>query len=194
MRLIGTIETNNFHDDRLIVTANEHGLLSYQLNDCDAVANRFITNSLPASVAQGGGSNAEVMQRVVLCARYALSNPRVYVEPEPATIAPKTSCSVPMFNEYLTDVPVPESWTDVSWGNDSAPSFLVERYGEKWLKVWIDHPDPAKRVAGERFALVLIDDEEPDEPEDLFETDNFGELISAIADYDLETQSWKGRR
>lgn len=66
------------------------------------------------------------------------------------------------FPDYpiATMPPLPSSWTDMSWRNESAPSFgpCTGPMGEA-VQIWIDYADPSLRenADGERFTLCRRD-------------------------------------
>lgn len=81
----------------------------------------------------------------------------------------------------------PESWLDVSWHNDSCPSFLVMQGGEgdsnfTQCRVWIDYMDSALRdVQGAaRFSVTFESDNLERQSELAFQSDNFAEILAWI--------------
>lgn len=53
---------------------------------------------------------------------------------------------------------------DTSWGNDVCPSFMtrevadaVAEDGEDLVRLWVEHPDPAKRECGAPTRLAVYD-------------------------------------
>lgn len=46
--------------------------------------------------------------------------------------------------------------TDLSWRNDPAPSFGVKLRDKNWVRLWVEHPDPARRLGWEdRYTVVV---------------------------------------
>lgn len=85
------------------------------------------------------------------------------------------------FPGFAGDIAIPAGFRDISFGNDATPTFACEAL-ECCLAV--DHPDPDEREYpdGQRFMLLAFgaDGQHPDEPEVLFETDDWAELEAWI--------------
>lgn len=78
---------------------------------------------------------------------------------------------------------IPAGWVDVSWKHDACPCFWHRVHK---LRLWIDYAEPADREVPDqpRFTLVPCNDamDEVDHP--LFQTDEWGVILSAIATLD----------
>lgn len=45
---------------------------------------------------------------------------------------------------------------DMSWRNDSSPSFGVKLKDKNWVRLWIEHPDPQRRIGWpNRYTIVI---------------------------------------
>jgi hypothetical protein len=70
-------------------------------------------------------------------------------------------------------------WADVSWHNDTCPSFK-----RGFQLVWTDYPDPRERedFGGRRFILCRLDDEGclPVDGATLIETDDWAEVLALL--------------
>tara|TARA_B100000519_G_C14221904_1_gene428003 strand:- start:448 stop:711 length:264 start_codon:yes stop_codon:yes gene_type:complete len=61
---------------------------------------------------------------------------------------------VAFFKECVADLQIPDSWQDVSHGNDVCPSFQVNGY-----HIFIDHPDPkARELEMPRYGVMRVED------------------------------------
>ena len=58
-----------------------------------------------------------------------------------------------------------EGIEDHSWHNDTSPSFGIYDGLGTFLRIWVEHPDPARREYGTeapRFGVMLSDDDDHD--------------------------------
>lgn len=66
---------------------------------------------------------------------------------------------------------------DQSWHNDISPSFGAHS-DELDLRIWVEHPDPAKRESGgSRFSVLMYDDDGSAFEIEPFYTDDVNEAI-----------------
>ena len=97
------------------------------------------------------------------------------------TLAPVNIAS--QFPDYpIASLPALWDWEDVSWHNDTCPSF---RKGD--LQVWVDWPDPRERenFDGRRFVLCRLDAEGclPVDNATILETDSWAEVLAFVQGY-----------
>lgn len=89
-----------------------------------------------------------------------------------------------MFADYpvATMIPIPESWTEESWHNDTAPSFspCAGPMGEM-AQVWIDYEDPAAREIPEAARFSFCRRDAIGELTALYAGDDYGELLRHVA-------------
>ncbi|WP_147707823.1 hypothetical protein [Microvirga massiliensis] len=83
---------------------------------------------------------------------------------------------------YAIPDDVPAGFDDISWHNDTCPSFLNASCS---LRLFIDHPERDERELPEfkRFLLMMVD--EAGQPVDggvLLETDDWNEMRNAIVE------------
>lgn len=81
-----------------------------------------------------------------------------------------------------TDMPtIPAKWEDISWHNDSCPSFECKEHG---FRLWVEYADEAKRdfKGGKRFSLYPLN-EEGEQGESLLDTDDWAEMLALMNDY-----------
>lgn len=84
------------------------------------------------------------------------------------------------FPDFNLDVVLPEGFEDVSWHNDTCPSF---QHNELDVIIYIDFAEPSKREHEEtlRFSLITTEDGKlTDNREDLAYTDDFAEILAKI--------------
>ena len=94
------------------------------------------------------------------------------------TLAPVNIAS--QFPDYpIASLPALWDWEDVSWHNDTCPSF---RKGD--LLVWVDWPDPRERedFDGRRFILCRLDADGclPVDNATILETDDWAEVLALL--------------
>ena len=86
---------------------------------------------------------------------------------------------LPFFEKCLFDIKnlIPKEWEDVSYGNDTCPSFEF-----KGFQIFIDNENPNEREiqGGKRF--VIIDSDRYGYGETLLETDNFFKVLEFVND------------
>lgn len=89
-----------------------------------------------------------------------------------------------MFPDYpvATMIPVPESWTEESWHNDTAPSFspCAGPMGEM-VQVWIDYEDPAAREIPEANRFSFCRRDALGELAAIYAGDDYDELVRHVA-------------
>ena len=80
------------------------------------------------------------------------------------------------WDQYANDLPIPDGWKDVSYGNDACPSFAFEGY-----QIFHDHPNPDEREIPEweRFR-VIIESQYGEHDGWALATDDFNEVLEAI--------------
>ena len=91
-----------------------------------------------------------------------------------------TYYDLPLFDRCLFDIKnlIPKEWKDVSYGNDTCPSFEFKGH-----QIFIDNENPTEREIqdGKRFHIINSDDygygKKP-----LLETDNFFEVLEFVND------------
>lgn len=45
---------------------------------------------------------------------------------------------------------------DMSWRNEPSPSFGIKLKDKNWVRLWVEHPDPARRVGWtDRYTVVI---------------------------------------
>lgn len=78
---------------------------------------------------------------------------------------------------------IPADWVDVSWHNDTCPSFEVAAYAAFNVYVFVDYEDPAKREHdGEsRFYIIKVAANTGD-TETLLETASWADVLGYVAD------------
>lgn len=76
--------------------------------------------------------------------------------------------------DHMPDIP--QNWTDVSWHNDSCPSFECGK-----LRIWVDYQNPDLREVSTpyRFGVMTIDDDNGNQ-ESLLDTDDWSEILSFV--------------
>lgn len=89
-----------------------------------------------------------------------------------------------MFADYpvATMIPIPESWTEESWHNDTAPSFspCAGPMGEM-AQVWIDYEDPAAREIPEANRFSFCRRDAVGELAAIYAGDDYDELVRHVA-------------
>lgn len=89
-----------------------------------------------------------------------------------------------MFADYpvATMIPVPESWTEESWHNDTAPSFspCSGPMGEV-AQVWVDYEDPAAREIPEANRFSFCRRDAVGELAAIYAGDDYDELLRHVA-------------
>lgn len=48
---------------------------------------------------------------------------------------------------------------DMSWRHDPAPSFGTRLRDKNWVRLWVEYPDPAKRMGWDRRYTVIVQPE-----------------------------------
>lgn len=48
---------------------------------------------------------------------------------------------------------------DMSWRHDPSPSFGGRLRDKNWLRLWVEHPDPEKRIGWEHRYTVIVQPE-----------------------------------
>lgn len=83
-------------------------------------------------------------------------------------------------SNYDVDFPsIPKGWKDISYGNDTCPSFEVVG---KRLVVWVDAADPDKReVPGKRFGITRVN-ADCEYIESLLDTDDWNEVLAFVSE------------
>lgn len=76
------------------------------------------------------------------------------------------------FSDFDDMPAIPENWKDISWHNDSCPSFEC---GE--LLIFVDYADPEKREVATPFRFVVVNDPMA---EAILETDDWAEVLAAV--------------
>ena len=83
------------------------------------------------------------------------------------------------FEECVANVleEIPNTWKDVSWGNDVCPSYSYNGW-----QIFIDHPDPNKReLEVPRFG-VIVEAEHGKHPRTLeLNSDDFQEVLEYVS-------------
>ena len=80
------------------------------------------------------------------------------------------------FQDCVKDFSKPNGWENLSYYNDSCPSFGYNGY-----QIFVDHPDPKERELGEdstRFHITIALDY--GDPKWVYYTDNFDEVLKEI--------------
>lgn len=84
------------------------------------------------------------------------------------------------FPDFDLDIAIPEGFEDVSWVNDTCPSF---QHKELDLLLFVDYADPSKREHEDtlRFSLITTEDGMlTDARDDLAYTDDFAEVLAKL--------------
>lgn len=80
---------------------------------------------------------------------------------------------------------IPEGWEDTSWHNDMYPTFSAyTRTDDAFIRVLIDHPEPAQRaMGGPRYLACWFDGTGAQFQEDflIVETEEWSALLAAVA-------------
>lgn len=64
-----------------------------------------------------------------------------------------SSYRVPRDIDHLVEAEVVE---DMSWRNDPSPSFGVKLKDKNWVRLWVEHPDPERRLGWpDRYTIVV---------------------------------------
>lgn len=67
---------------------------------------------------------------------------------------------------------------DTSWRNDAAPSFGTKLRDGRWLRLWVEHPNPAfRRGWALRFTVLLQDDPSSTDGRTLAATENLEDTL-----------------
>lgn len=84
------------------------------------------------------------------------------------------------FPSFVLDVPIPDGFVDISWHNDTMPSFQ-KKFADGSLTLWIDFSHLCDReiASGKRFVLSRSDAHD-EHIEEIAITDNFAEIEAAI--------------
>jgi hypothetical protein len=61
---------------------------------------------------------------------------------------------------------------------DPAPSFVAPLYDKRWLRLWVEHPDPDKRRAGPHRYRIEVTASLKEEGRPWIETDELSEAVS----------------
>lgn len=48
---------------------------------------------------------------------------------------------------------------DMSWRNEPSPSFGIRLKDKNWVRLWVEHPDPARRQGWEHRYTVVVQPE-----------------------------------
>ena len=90
------------------------------------------------------------------------------------------------WEDYYSDLVIPEGWKCVSFGNDSLPSFISDKDNIKGYQIWYNSHNPEVKKLNSldiygveesfRFCVTLCYGYE----KDLFQSDNFIEVIEWI--------------
>ena len=90
------------------------------------------------------------------------------------------------WEDYYSDLDIPEGWENVSYGNDALPSFISDKDNIKGYQIWINSHNPEVKKLNSldiygveesfRFCVTLCYGYE----KDLFQSDNFIEVIEWI--------------
>lgn len=86
------------------------------------------------------------------------------------------------FPGFVLGVQIPANWEDVSWHNDTMPSWLV-RFPDGIIKVWIDYdnPDDREQEGGFRFTICECDEEgETGGGPGFFESNDWAEVVAKV--------------
>jgi len=89
------------------------------------------------------------------------------------------------FRDYDDILSFPKGWQDVSWKNDTCPSF-ERKYGDMFYRIFCEYKDPDKResLGSKRFVVYYIEDEDNFVYVDVFDT-----LEEAIAVIENEAET-----
>jgi hypothetical protein len=81
------------------------------------------------------------------------------------------------FPDFDSMPDIPANWTDISWHNDTCPSFECGN-----VRIWIDYADPEQREFSTptRFAVVPFN-EDADHFDALLESDDWSEILTFVA-------------
>ena len=89
------------------------------------------------------------------------------------------------FPNFALDVPIPAGFIDNSWHNDAMPNWIRELPDGRWVVLWIDFADPAKREIlppSGRFILHVTDNTLTDVHES-FITADYDEVLMRLTNY-----------
>ena len=83
-----------------------------------------------------------------------------------------------------SDMPeMPEGWKDISWHNDSCPSFEVWRESNDdcaaFIRVWISESEPSERDFPNQARFMISLENRP-EFECLFSSDEWSEILAYV--------------
>jgi len=77
---------------------------------------------------------------------------------------------------------IPETWTDISYRNDSCPHFLAHSSPTGRVFVWVDREDPDQReIAGPRYTVVVADLDDEDAHHAEYRTDRWTVALAYVA-------------
>jgi hypothetical protein len=91
------------------------------------------------------------------------------------------------FSEFSGTMPaIPDSWLDVSYGNDTCPSFIVMQGGvgdSNYLtcKVWIDCANPEERENPESKRFSVTYERDSEYSNYVFMSDSWAEILDYVA-------------
>lgn len=79
---------------------------------------------------------------------------------------------------------IPDGWRDISWHNDTQPSFQVGDPDGVWFRVWVDfakEEDREIQMGGLRYAIDRMDEVSGDE-KTLVQSDDWDSILTALAE------------
>jgi hypothetical protein len=84
--------------------------------------------------------------------------------------------------EYAVPASITSQFTDISWGNDCAPSFTHklahdEGYDGTGFSLWVDHPEKEKREIPEMMRFRIVNDAKE---ELVLETDDEAQVVAKM--------------
>tara|TARA_R110002072_G_scaffold43374_1_gene121926 strand:+ start:116 stop:448 length:333 start_codon:yes stop_codon:yes gene_type:complete len=93
------------------------------------------------------------------------------------------------WENYITDLEIPETWVCTSYGNDALPSFISSE-DEGGYHIWIDSHDAEERKANSEDIYGLHDELAPrfhvvlcyGNPENVYSSDDFDSIVQWIKD------------
>ena len=65
------------------------------------------------------------------------------------------------WEDYTKDLTMPETWENVSYGNDALPSYASEKDNHKAYHIWVDSFDTEERKANSKDIYGLDDELAP---------------------------------
>jgi len=80
------------------------------------------------------------------------------------------------FSDFDAMPEIPENWTDISWHNDSCPSFECGK-----LRIYVDYANPESREVATPFRFGVTADDNDGNGVSLLDSDDWTEVLTFVA-------------